>query len=187
MTHFEYLMVALSFVLGLAVTVLLTSLVVAFRLRRKSQMSWLPFAWAAYLLVIDFEVWWEIFGVASMESWHVGAFILLLLLALLLFAAGALVLPTGIGEYPEDLDEYFQEDGRWGVALIALFEVVAVVANITLLDVSVFGSMNIWNALAAVLISVVVIARHRVVQSVATILFGLWLGIYLVTFVPLTY
>jgi hypothetical protein len=187
MTHFEFLMIALSFVLGLAVTVLLTSLIVAFRARRKSQMSWLPFAWAAYLLVIDFEVWWEIFGLASMENWSVGAFILLLLLALSLFAAGALVLPTGIGGYPEVLDQYFQEDGRWGVALIALFEVVAIVANITLMNVPVFGNMNIWNALAVVLISIVVVVSHRVVQNAVTILYGVWVGIYLWAFVPITY
>ena len=27
-------------------------------------------------------------------------------------AAGGLVLPTGLGDYPEDLGEYFEQDGR---------------------------------------------------------------------------
>jgi hypothetical protein len=56
MTHFEFLSVALSFVLGLAVTVLLTSLLTAFRARRKTRMSWLPLTWAFYVLVIQFDV-----------------------------------------------------------------------------------------------------------------------------------
>ncbi len=187
MTHFEYLMVALSFVLGLAVTVLLTSLITAFRARRKSRMSWLPIAWACYLLVIDFEVWWEIFGLVSLESWSVGAFVLLLLLALLLFAAGALVLPTRASDYPQDLDVYFREDGRWGVALIALFQITAIIANITLLNVPVFSYMNLWNVVAIGMIAVLVAAKRRAVQAAVTIVFGVWVGLYLWAFVPVTY
>lgn len=103
MTRFAFLSVALSFVLGLAVTVLLTSLLTAFRARQKTRTSWLPLTWAAYLLVIQFDVWWEVYGLVSMESWSAGAFVLLLLIALLLFAAGGLILPTRLGDYPEDL------------------------------------------------------------------------------------
>jgi len=62
---------------------------------------------------MQFDVWWEVYGLSSMQSWTAGAFVLLLLLALLLFAAGGLILPTGLSDYPEDLDEYFQKDGRW--------------------------------------------------------------------------
>ena len=65
----------------------------------------MPLTWAFYVLVMQFDVWWEVFALASMESWTAGAFVLLLLLVLLLFAAGGLVLPTRLGDYPEDLDE----------------------------------------------------------------------------------
>lgn len=57
MTHFEFLSVALSFVLGLAVTVLLTSLLTAFRARRMTRISWLPLTWAVYILIVQFDVW----------------------------------------------------------------------------------------------------------------------------------
>lgn len=187
MTHFEFLSVALSFVLGLAVTVLLTSLLTAFRARRRTRMSWLPLTWACYLLVIQFDVWWEVYGLVSMESWSAGAFVLLLLLVLLLFAAGGLILPTRLGHYPEDLDEYFQQDGRWAVAVVGLFQAIAMVANTALFDVGIFGLMNIWNALAIVITVVVVSAKRRVVQGAATIVFGMWLGAYIWMFVPGTY
>jgi hypothetical protein len=48
-----------------------------------------------------------------------GGHIVLAAVALTLFLAGAKVLPTGVGDYPEDLYEYFREDGRSGVALVA--------------------------------------------------------------------
>ena len=187
MTLFEFLTVALSFVLGLAVTVLLTSLITAFRYRRLTRMSWLPFAWALYLLVIQFEVWWELFGLASMENWSVGAFTLMLLIVLLLFAAGALVLPTAVGDYPEDLDEYFEEDGRWGVALIGAFQLTAIVANTTLFDIPLTGLMNLWNLASIAFITILLSTKRRAVHSAVTIVFGLWLGVYLLTFVPTTY
>lgn len=187
MTHFEFLSVALSFVLGLAVTVLLTSLLTAFRARRKTRLSWLPLTWAAYLLVIQFDIWWEVYGLVSMESWSAGAFVLLLLIALLLFAAGGLVLPTRLGDYPEDLDEYFQEDGRWAVAVIAAFHVTAIVANTALFGVGILGLMNLWNMVAIAITIVVIFAKRRAIQSSATIVWGAWFCVYLVTFVPVTY
>ena len=187
MTHFEFLSVALSFVLGLAVTVLLTSLLTAFRARRKTRMSWLPLTWAAYVLVMQFDVWWEVYGLVSMESWSAGAFVLLVLLALLLFAAGGLVLPTRLGNYPEDLDEYFQEDGRWAIAFVAAFCATAIIANVALFDVGIFDPMNIWNALAIAITVVVIGVKRRVIQGAATIVFGLWLSAYIWMFVPGTY
>ncbi len=187
MTHFEFLTVALSFVLGLSVTVLLTSLLIAFRARRKMRLSWLPLVWATYILVLQFDVWWELYGLSSMQTWSVGAFVLLLLLALLLFVAGGLILPTGFGDYPEDLDEYFQEDGRWAIAVIAGFNLTAIVANYALFDVSILDPMNTWNMIAIAIAVVVIRATWRVVQGAATITYGIWLGIYMWTFVPSAY
>ena len=172
MTHFEFLSVALSFVLGLAVTVLLTSLLTAFRARRKTRLSWQPLTWAFYVLVIQFDVWWEVYGLVSMESWTAGAFVLLLLLVLQLFVAGGLILPMRRGNYPEDLNEYFQQDGRWAVAVIGLFQMTAIIANTALFDVDVFAPMNIWNALTVAITVVVVGAKRRVIQGTATIIYG---------------
>ena len=77
MSPFEFLSAGLSIVLGLAVTLLLTSLLTAFRARRRTRLSWLPFTWAAYVLIMQFDVWWEVYGLASLESWSVGAFVVL--------------------------------------------------------------------------------------------------------------
>lgn len=187
MTPFEFLSVALSFVLGLAVTVLLSSLLTAFRARRMTRMSWLPFAWAAYLLVMQFDLWWETYGLVNIEVWSAGAFVLLLVLALLLFAAGGLILPTGIGNYPEDLDEYFEDSGRWAVAVVTGFLVLAIVANAALFDVGIVKPMNLWNVLGIGITASVVGAKRRVIRGAATVAFGAWLGAYLWMFVPGTY
>jgi hypothetical protein len=123
----------------------------------------------------------------SLESWSVWAFILLLLLALALFVAGTLVLPTGAGVYPEDLEEYFEKDGRWGMAVVAIFCVTGIIANALLFNVPLFGSMNIWNAIAIGLIAILIMTKRRAVLRAVTFVYGVWLGIYLWTFVPATY
>jgi len=186
-THFEFLSVALSFVLGLAITVLLSSLLTAFRARRKTRMSWLPLTWAVYVLVIEFDVWWEVYGLVAMEHWTAWAFVLLLAIVLVLFAASGLVLPTRLEDYPENLDDYFQEDGRWAVAVIGLFQAVSIVANTFLFDVGIFGFMNVWNTLGIVITAAVVGAKRRAIQGGATLAFGIWLSAYIWIFVPGTY
>ena len=187
MSQFEFLTVALSFVLGLAITVLLSALITVFRNRGKTKISWLPLTWAAYILVTEFEVWWELYGLVATNSWSVWAFILLLLLALFLFAAGSLVLPSGGEPYPEDLGTYFNEDGKWGVGLIAAFQLTALVANISLFDVPPLGLMNLWNLVAIAMIVTLVAAKQRRLQIAVTTIYGIWVATYLITFVPVGY
>ena len=187
MSPFEFLSVALSFVLGLAVTLLLTSLLTAFRARKVARMRWLPLVWAAYVLIMQFDLWWEVFGLSSLEKWNVGAFVLLLVLALSLFAAGGLVLPTGTEGYPSDLALYFDEDGRWGVAMVAVFLVVGNVANVALFDLGPLSGMNVLNTLGVVLVAMVVGIRHTAIRAVGTVGYGIYLVAYLWTFVPRTY
>ena len=47
--------------------------------------------------------------------------------------------------------------------------------------------MNLWNMAAIGLICVLMASKRRAVQRIVTIVFGVWLGIYLWTFVPATY
>ena len=122
-----------------------------------------------------------------MQTWSAGAFVILLFLTLLLFAAGGLILPRGLRSYPQDLETYFQQDGKWAVAGMTLYAVTAIVANVILFDEMLFGPMNIWNLVAIALTLVVVAAKRRVIQGAFTIVYGLWVALYIWTFVPSTY
>ncbi len=100
---------------------------------------------------------------------------------------GGLILPTRLGNYAEHLREYFQQDGRWAVAVVGLFQATAMFANTALFDVAVLGPMNVWNALAIAITVVEVDAKRRVLQGVATKIFGVWLSAYIWMFVPGAY
>ncbi len=187
MSQFEFLSVALSFVLGLAVTLLLMSFLLAFRARHKTHLGWLAITWACYVLVMQFDLWWETYGLSSMQKWTAGSFVMLLVLALTLFAAGGLVLPSGSDDYPKDLDRYFDEHGRWGVGMVAVFLTVGSIANTTLFGVDPLGGMNMINVAGVILAIVTVRTRNPRVRATSTVLYGIYLATYLWTFAPSSY
>ncbi|HUE89791.1 MAG TPA: hypothetical protein VMO26_27250 [Vicinamibacterales bacterium] len=187
MTAFEFLSVALSFVLGLAVTLVLTSLLTAFRARRHARLHWLPFLWAGYVLVYQFQYWWAIFALSSAASWSVAAFGLLLLLAAILFMAGGLVLPIGSTAYPDDLYAYFDDDGKWCVVAIAAYNLVGMFANVALFDLPVLSILHALLVAEVGLAAVVVSSRRRPAQTFASIAFGVLLAGNLVLATPPSY
>ncbi len=164
MTVFEFATVAVSFILGLAVTYLLESMVQAFRARRACRLHWLPFVWVGFVLVHQFQFWWALYEIHTMPSISVGIFGLLLFLSGLLFLAGALVLPSGEAEYPEDLAAYFITDGSWGVGAVALFNFMAVVTNVLLFGTPAIETANLLNLALVVIAVLVVVTRVRAWQ-----------------------
>jgi hypothetical protein len=173
MSIFDFATVAISFILGLAVTYLLESLVQAFRMRRQSRLSWLPFAWTGFVLTHQFQFWWALYEVHTINTLSVGIFILLLCLSSLLFLAGALVLPSGETEYPTDLARYFIVDGSWGVAALALYNLTAVVVNVALFDSPFASTVNLLNLGLAAIALLTAITRSYIWQASLTIAFAL--------------
>jgi hypothetical protein len=191
LTLFEYLSIGVSLVLGLGVTLLLTSLLAAFRARRHVRMDWIPFAWAGYILAIQAQYFWAMWGLnARVEEWTVMSFGLPLLLAGIIFVAAALVLPSGHGEYPADLGIYFEQDGRWAVAALVARGAVAVLANSLVYNAGqASGEAVITPALIVGQMFVGVaflVSKRRRSRAVATVLFGLILCATIVRVTPFT-
>jgi len=187
MTAFEFLSVALSFVLGLAVTLLLTSLLDAFRARRSTNMDWLPFVWAGYTMLWQFQYWWAIYLANAAPRWTVAMFSMLLLLAALLFLAGGLVLPRGASGYPSDLRAWFDVDGRWGVVALSVYMVAAVFVNVTLFGESAADRANLAAVGLAVTGGGLAAARSRTARVTLTLVFGILTLITLVWATPTAY
>lgn len=143
MTAFEYLSVALSFVVGLGVTYLLTSLLSLFRERRICRPDWLPLLWAFFIAAYQIQFWWATYELVAMETWRLPVFLSLLLYSLLLFGAGGLILPHDASKYPEGLRAYFEKDGRAGVVLLSVYMLTAPIVNATLFNTSLLDPVNI--------------------------------------------
>ncbi|MDH3715839.1 MAG: hypothetical protein OET44_18555 [Gammaproteobacteria bacterium] len=102
-------------------------------------------------------------------------FILMIVLAVMLFLAGGLVLPVNEDRFPTDLSEYFEKDGRWGVLIYSAYWLLGV------------SGVNIWihgvgfsltNVTAAILIPLSALAVWVLrARTAVTILFGVTLVI----------
>lgn len=143
MTPFEFLSVALSFVIGLGVTYLLTSLLSLIRERRTCRPDWLPLLWASYVFEYQVQYWWGVFELAAMESWRFSVFLALLMYAVLLFAAGGLILPHDAARHEEGLRAYFERDGHLGVVLLNGYCLIAPVFNVFLFGMPARDPLNL--------------------------------------------
>ena len=164
MTIFDFAMVAVSLILGLAVSYLLESIVDVFRARHRCRMDWIPFVWTGCVLVQQFQFWWALYELNTISSLSVGMFSLLLFLSGLLFIAGALVLPSGETEYPDDLGVYFNTDGSWAAAALALFNLAAAGANTLLFGEPIADIVNLLSLVLVVIASLVAVTRKRGLQ-----------------------
>jgi len=128
-TPFEFLSVALSFVIGLGITYLLTSVLSLVQERRNCRPDWLPLVWAFYVFAYQVQYWWAVFELSEVREWSLTLFLALLSYAVLLFAAGGLILPHDAARHDEGLRAYFERDGRIGVLLLNLYFLIAPIFN----------------------------------------------------------
>jgi len=130
MSPFEFVSVALSFVLGLGITRLLSSAVNVFRWRNDIEIHWIPLAWAGAVFLFQIQYWWAIFELNELvEIWTLLHFLTLLSLALFLFVAGALVLPMSKPAETTSLLENFEHNGRWALVFLSGYFLLSVWAN----------------------------------------------------------
>jgi hypothetical protein len=139
-TAFDFISVALSFVIGLSITHMLVSAVSVFRLRRRLSLDWMPLAWASCILLYQFQFWWAIYELAGrVRQWTFYGFAGMVALALCLFAAGALALPVAERDCERDQLAEFDRDGRWGLAFLAMYFAMSLWANWYFWGVSVYS------------------------------------------------
>lgn len=174
MSEWDFVSVALSLVLGLAVTMVLSSALVTFRARHEAKLSPTAIAWAIYIFVSQLQYWWgPVRALSSLDRITGTIFILMIVLAILLFLAGGLVLPLSEERYPADLGDYFQKDGRWGILIYGAYWLLTVTAhNIGLYD----AGFSLANITAAMLIPLSALAVWvPKARAAATVLFGVTL------------
>lgn len=169
MTSFEFFSVALSLVLGLGITQVLLGLLGIFRARQQQKIHWIPLAWALSVFIYQIQYWWAIFELKEiLLIWTQGAFVTLLLLAILLFIAGALVLPASVNQERQDLYDYFDQSGRWALLAVASYLLLSIWTNWFLFETRLLSVMHLIIAAIAGLTLVAFMSSSRRVLGVLT-------------------
>ena len=184
---FNYVSAILMLVIGLGLTHLLGDLVYAFRDRKRTTIHWIPFAWAGIIFAEQMQFLWAIYELHDLViKWTALDFMLMLALSLLLFVAGALVVPRD-NEDGTDGWILFLENGRWSLALLILYDVLAYITNLVMFGESPFSLGNISNLVLAVLLVSNFFSRSKKIWCWGTIVFCIATGISIILLSPAVY
>lgn len=131
MTHFEYLMVMVSIILGLGATQALRGL-------SKLAQSAQPFApvalWSITLFYLHIQVWWGYWDMASVTDWTQLTYYLIVFLPCALFAAIELLVPIGAGAQT-NWREHFFSVRYWFFGTVITFQAMATASSYVIADV----------------------------------------------------
>lgn len=167
MDTFRWIAVVVSMILGLGVTRLLSSAVAVFKSRHRANMDSLPLIWAAVIFVQQVDFWWSLEELAVLiPRWSFAEFLMLVGLVLLLFLAAALILPQAEMEAGDGLRDHFDQDGRFALLALAMFSLLALVANLIFWGATI---VSIATAINLLLFGSALVAmmRSRTVQLAA--------------------
>ncbi len=137
MSDFEFISIILSIVVGLTITRVLGGLASIVEHRGQLRMNWFSVGWAITVALWSMAFWLgTINDTRSLESWTVGSFGILLLMAVGLYFMAAIALPSRI-QPGVDLVTHFEAVRR------PFFAMFAVWVALTTLSVLIWGVENL--------------------------------------------
>jgi hypothetical protein len=164
----------LGIVLALGMTRLLATGVALFRARDRVTIDWEPVVWAVCIFVMLLQFSWATLYLAQADTdWTFPRFLVVLGEATLLYVAAALILPSHEFEEGETLRASFEKDGRWAVAVVAIFKAAAIVMNWLAFDAWPLSHDGIVNAVLLVSAVAFVVTRRQRLEWTATAMFAL--------------
>ena len=172
MTPFEYVTAAILLILGLGITGLLGALLETLRAHQTIRLDWIPLTWAVLIFLAQMQFLWASYELNGLiRVWRVSTFALMIGLALLLFAAGALVLPRDVRVHQDNGFETFRQDGRWALVALGVYFAAGFGVNPLLFGMPVFDPLNIAALVLGLVALATFFAKTRRRWVVGTLLF----------------
>ena len=154
MTQHEYIFIAVSIILGLAITRLLNNAAMLLRGRDLINFHWSSAIWAFSIMLYILQLWWVGWSLRVLQEWQFTDFIVLVFGCSCLYGASEMAL----SEPGEEGLDMLRESQRWG-RLSSLFMLMYFFAgpyiNIVKLDAPVLPSL-IVPAIGIVLMALVI-------------------------------
>ena len=159
MTQHEYIFIAVSIILGLAITRMLRSLTALIRAREHVVFHWSSAIWAFSVMLYILHLWWIGWGLRVIEEWAFLDFIILVFGSSCIYGAAEMALTNPEGE-PLNMLQESQNLGRLSALSMLLFFLVGPYVNIAMYDHAVLPSL-ILPSLGIGLMALVIGAPQR--------------------------
>ena len=169
MTQHEYVFVALSIILGLAITRLLHTASMLIRAHREVTFHWSSALWALCVMSYSLQLWWVGWGLRGIEEWALTGFAILTAGSIFLYGAAEMALPVPGSDRTLNFLEHSQGLGRLSALSLMLYFLVGPYVNIFLFKAPIIPALTVPAVGMIVLIFMVTLPRGFVWYS---LLFG---------------
>jgi hypothetical protein len=120
---FEYVIILISIVIGLALTHLMQGLAGLIQNSRRERMWWVHLVWVAFMfLSIVFWWWWE-FQLQHIKTWSFAIYLFVVFYAFYLYLICAVLFPRDLEGY-DGYKEYFLASRGWFFGLLIGWSVI---------------------------------------------------------------
>jgi len=147
MTQHEYVFIAVSIILGLAITRLLSCVAALIRAHRRVTFHWATALWGASVMLFILQLWWVGWGLRTFSGWTIFDFFALVVGAIFVYGAAELSLPTEDYDITDDSELNFmahsQSLGRVSAASMLGYFCVGPHVNIILFGNPVLPSIGV--------------------------------------------
>ncbi len=107
MTQHEYVFIAVSIILGLAITRLLHHVAILVRIHTRVTFHWPTAIWALSVMAFILQFWWVGWGLREVTDWEFADFLVLIFGGIFIYGAAEMALPV-----PDDDDDDDELDFR---------------------------------------------------------------------------
>jgi hypothetical protein len=157
MTQHEYVFVAISIILGLAITRLLHTVAMLIRTHRRVEFHWSTAIWGLSVMTYILQFWWVGWGLRGVESWSFLDFSILTVGAIFVYGAAEMALPVPEGNFSLDFLSHSQGLGRLSALSMLLYFAIGPYINVFLFGNDVLASIAI--PLLGITLMLLIIAR----------------------------
>lgn len=170
MTQHEYIFIAVSIILGLAITRLLHTAAMITRAHERVTFHWSSALWAFSILIYILQLWWIGWGLRVIEEWTFLDFIVLVFGSIFIYGAAEMALSV-----PDDEDinmlEQSQQLGRLSALSMLFYFLIGPYVNIVMYGRPALPSL-IFPSVGIILVVLVMLfpSRFKLLSS----LFGLY-------------
>jgi hypothetical protein len=140
MTQHEYLFIAVSIILGLAITRLLHTVAMLIRAKERVRFHWSTAIYALSVLVYILQFWWVGWGLRELSEWSFLDFLVLVLGSICIYGAAEMSLPVP-GEDKLDMLNHSQTLGRFSALSMLVYFAIGPYFNLVLNDTPVIPAL----------------------------------------------
>lgn len=138
MTQHEYVFVAVSIILGLAITRILHSVATLIRIHSRVNFHWSTALWATSVMAYVLQLWWIGWGLREVTEWSFPDFLVLIIGSILIYGAAEMALPVPDDDDDDDELDFLRHSqgfGRLSVLSMLLYFCIGPYVNLTMLPV----------------------------------------------------